>query len=76
MLSGGFATFHCNHCTIGMSSTFIPFDELSEYPELERVMLEGQPPKGDLWAFEYHRLIENRLRRQLGHNLAPGTKRQ
>jgi len=47
-----------------MSNNWIPLDELSEYPELEKVLLEEQEPNNDDWAFEFHRLNENQLRRQ------------
>jgi hypothetical protein len=50
-----------------MPVTYIPLDELSEYPELEKVMLEDQQPQGDQWAFEYLQLQEKRRQKALLH---------
>jgi len=47
-----------------MSNNWIPLDELSEYPELEKVLLDEQEPNNDDWAFEFRRQNENQLRRQ------------
>lgn len=44
-----------------MSLLWVPLDELSEYPELEKTLFEE--PTDERWAFDYERLKESRRQR-------------